>query len=656
MKSRWRDEDAQKVGSDPLGLRVYTSRLLGAEPALVLHGGGNTSVKTKVNNLFGEEEDVLYVKGSGWDLATIEAQGFPAVRMDVLLKLVQLPALSDTDMVKTQMAAMLDPTSPAPSVEAILHAILPFQYVDHSHADALITISNSLNGEQSIRDLYGDRLLIIPYVMPGFLLAKAVADRLQQVDWSKVEGMMLLNHGLFTFGNDAKTSYERTIALVTLAEQYLEQHAKAPLALATAAAQDLLALARIRKAVSKVQQRPLVVKSNRSELAVGFSGLPKVDALLSKGTLTPDHVIRTKPKPLILSQHPESDVDAYAQAYRDYFARNAQPGLQCLSPAPCWAVWPSQGTMAFGTNWKEASIVADINRQTMQAMQLAEQLGGWQALTEADLFEVEYWELEQAKLKKSASVPPLQGKIALVTGAYSGIGRAIANRLHQQGAEVVGVDLEPGIIAAFTQAGMLGLVADLTHPAELQQAIAAAAGHFGGLDILVLNAGVFPPSETLRDQQSDTWDRSLAVNLTAHQQMLKAAIPFLELGVEPAVLFIASKNVPAPGPGVAAYSVAKAGMTQLARVAALELGPLGIPVQILHPNAVFDTAIWTDEILQARAIHYGLSVEEYKTNNLLKIEITSDDVAQMACTLVQGPFRKCTGNQIAIDGGNDRVV
>jgi len=496
--------------------------------------------------------------------------------------------------------------------------------------------------------------------MPGFALAQLVAEQTQQVDWSKLEGMMLLNHGLFTFADDAKTSYERTIAFVTTAENYLAEHAAVSIAQFPAKEQDLLSQAKLRKAVSRAAGCGMLVKSNRSASAVGFSQLPNLQALVAKGTLTPDHVIRTKPAPLILGadshQNMETAVEQYVQQYQAYFARNAKPGLHCLSPTPCWAVWPSQGAVAFGANWTQACIVADINQQTMAAMQVAEQLGGWQALSEADLFDVEYWELEQAKLKKKSNAASMQGKIALVTGAYSGIGRAIVEALHQQGAVVVAVDRAPEITQAFTSPEILGVVADLTRNTDIELAVQRAVAQFGGLDILVLNAGIFPSSETLRNQQADTWQASLAVNLTAHQQLLTAAIPFLEQGVEPAVIFIASKNVPAPGPGVAAYSVAKAGMTQLARVAALELAPLGITVQILHPNAVFDTAIWTDEILQARAQHYGLSVAAYKSNNLLQVEISSKDVAQMVCMLVQGPFRKCTGNQIALDGGNDRVI
>jgi NAD(P)-dependent dehydrogenase (short-subunit alcohol dehydrogenase family) len=305
---------------------------------------------------------------------------------------------------------------------------------------------------------------------------------------------------------------------------------------------------------------------------------------------------------------------------------------------------------------KEASIISDIKAHTIDAIQIAELLGGWQALPESDLFDVEYWTLEQAKLGKSSSSPTLQGKIAIVSGAASGIGRACVETLQAQGAAVVALDLNPNITTLFNNKDILGVVCDVTQEDSIQNAVETAVREFGGLDILISNAGNFPASEKIADLRSKTWDDSLALNLTSHQRLLTACTPYLAQGIEPAVIMIASKNVPAPGPGAAAYSVAKAGQTQLARVAALELGELGIRVNILHPNAVFDTGIWTKEVLEKRAKHYGITVENYKSNNLLKTEITSKDVAALACAMAGSLFAKTTGAQVPIDGGNERVI
>jgi len=659
MQNLWDDKEAQANSTDPVQARVYSSRLLGREADLVLHGGGNTSVKASARNLFGESEEVLYVKGSGWDLISIEAEGFPAVKLDLLKRLAELDDLSDTDMVKAQKSAMMDPASPTPSVEAILHAIIPYQYVDHTHTDAVVTITNTINGPERVKAIYGDSVLIIPYVMPGFILAKTVRDLSRELDWSKLKGMVLMNHGLFSFADNAKTSYERMIELVSMAEAYLQQQGanivnRQPAASFSEA--DLFRLAKTRQVASLQMGKAMVVRSNTDAAACSFASLDNVSSIATRGPLTPDHVIRTKPVPVILSDDPEQDMDNYQKYYTSYFKRHANAALVCLDTAPRWAVWPNKGTLAFARSVEGADIIADITAHTIKAIQQAEMLGGWQALPEKDIFDVEYWELEQAKLNKAGSIPELQGKIALVSGAASGIGKACVQALCEKGAAVIALDIDNSIVSVFNSKNVLGLVCDITDEAQVKKAIAEGISAFGGLDILVNNAGIFPSSLKIADMSQETWNKSLAVNLTSHQMILKHSIPYLRLGMEPAVIFIASKNVPAPGPGASAYSVAKAGLTQLARVAALELAEDKIRINMLHPDAVFDTAIWTDEVLKKRAASYGLSVQEYKTKNLLKTEVSSKDVANLACAMAGSLFAKTTGAQVPIDGGNDRVI
>ncbi len=655
MKSRWNDNNARACGDDLLRLRVYTSRLLGREASLVLHGGGNTSVKATVTDLFGDAIETLYVKGSGWDLASIEAAGFAPVRLDVLRRMAELETLSDTDMVQAQRAAMLDPSAPTPSVEAILHAVIPFRFVDHTHADAVVTVTNTPDGESRIRALYGSRVLIIPYVMPGFVLARTVYEMTRDIDWRRYEGMVLLNHGLFTFADDARESYERMIGLVSEAEDYLAT--QAPFSWqGHAREEDLPALARLRRAVSEQRGAPVLAQPDTSDAAVAFSALGGIRDLAGRGTLTPDHVIRTKPAPLIIDTDIDSAVDDYAERYRAYFSRHSNGSQTCLDAAPRWAVWPGHGCVSFGRSAREARIITDIRAHTLSAIMRAEAMGGWRPVSEKDLFDVEYWELEQAKLKKGGPAPVLQGKVALVTGAASGIGKACAEALHEHGAAVLACDINPEITALFDRPGLAGLVCDVTDDAALKAAVNTAVRRFGGLDIIISNAGIFPASAAIEALDPETWAASLDVNLTSHERLLQYAIPYLRLGIDPAVVIIASKNVPAPGPGAAAYSVAKAGLTQLGRVAALELAEHGIRVNMLHPNAVFDTAIWTDEVLERRARHYGLSVQEYRTANLLKSEVTSHDVAALACAMAGPLFAKTTGAQLPVDGGNERVI
>ena len=655
MQSSWSNSEARRFGRDALGKRVYTSRLLGREPSLVLHGGGNTSVKVTEKNKFGDTEELLYVKGSGWDLATIERAGFAPVRMAALLKMAKLSRLGDEEMVQLQRAAMTNPYAPNPSVEAILHAILPFKFVDHTHADAVVTITNSPNGRKRIEEIYGSKVLVIPYVMPGFILARDIYLRTKNIDWNKYEGMILLNHGVFTFNNDARAAYEKMIQLVSKAERYLNKKAKLPKRQVKPQAVDLVELARLRRAVSAARGKAVLAQLDQSPAAVAFSRRKNLKSITGRGPVTPDHIIRTKRVPLIYLGRPKRDTANYVHSYQTYFKKYKTKGLTCLDPAPRVGIWPGVGTVAFGTSLKENAIITDITQTTTNAIARAEKLGGWRALPQKDLFEMEYWVLEQAKLKKGGSAPVFQGKVALVTGAASGIGKACVAQLVQAGAVVAALDISPKITSLFG-ANVLGIQTDVTRKKDLQKALETTVRRFGGLDILIPNAGIFPPSENLESLKDATWEKSVALNLTSQQQLISLAVPYLKEGVDPAIVIIASKNVPAPGPGAAAYSVPKAGLTQLGRVAALELAKYGVRVNMLHPNAVFDTAIWTKDVLAKRAKSYGLSVAEYKRHNLLKTEITSADVAALAVTLAGPAFAKTTGAQIPVDGGNDRVI
>lgn len=655
MKSLWNDKEARKFKNDALSLRVYTSRLLGQNSDLVLHGGGNTSVKTTVKNIFGESEEVLYVKGSGWDLGTIEKAGFAPVRLDALKKMAELKKLSDTDMVTAQRAAMTDPHAPNPSVEAILHAIIPFKFVDHTHADAVVTITNSPHGADFIRKVYGERVIYVPYVMPGFILARKIYEMTRGVNWNRYAGMVLLNHGIFSFHDDAKVSYERMIALVSRAERFLKAKAALTVSFKGKAQEDLRELALIRREVSKAKGSAMLACVDQAVAAVEFSRLSNAASIVTRGPLTPDHLIRTKRGALVISGSAAQAITRFAGDYQKYFKRNANGHQMPLDPAPRFALWPQHGLIYFGTNLKDTSIVQDIVSHTTRAIRQAEKLGGWKPLPEKEIFDMEYWELEQAKVKKAAKPPAFQGKVALVTGGASGIGRACVEAFSAQGAVVAALDIAPSI-KFVTKGSVIGLVCDVTNEKALQETVDLIIRRFGGLDIIVSNAGTFPVSEDIAVLKSATWQKSLDVNLTSHQRLLKSVLPYLSLGIDPAVVIVGSKNVPAPGPGVAAYSVAKAGLTQFARVAALELAPKGIRVNVIHPNQVFDTAIWTKEVLEKRAKHYGVSVEEYKKSNLLKVEITSKDVAQLVCAAAGPVFAKTTGAQIPIDGGNDRVI
>jgi rhamnose utilization protein RhaD (predicted bifunctional aldolase and dehydrogenase)/NAD(P)-dependent dehydrogenase (short-subunit alcohol dehydrogenase family) len=662
----WNDSEAASYPGD-LGLRVYTSRLLGRDKSLVLHGGGNTSVKVREPNLFGEEEDVLYVKGSGWDLETIEAAGFAPVRLAPAVRLASLSRLSDPQMVNELRTSMTQASAPTPSVEAILHAVLPFKYVDHTHADAVVTITNTADGEARVREIYGASIVVIPYVMPGFDLARLCAERFPAEAGPETIGMVLLNHGIFSFGETARESYERMIHLVGLAEEYLKRLGAWELGPFPETSEipktpdgdlDFLGLARLRKEISKAAGFPMLLaarRNTRDSRSLAFARRPDAATVSQQGPATPDHVIRTKSLPLL-----GRDVEAYVRAYRDYFAAHsphASSPKTILDPAPRVILDPDLGLLTAGRSAKDAAIAAEIYEHTMDVIERAERLGGYRALSSSHLFDMEYWDLEQAKLAKAGKPPVFAGEVALITGAASGIGRACAEAFLARGAAVVGLDLDPKIPTLFARPDFLGLRCDVTVEEDVEAAVAAAVAAFGGVDLLILNAGIFPPSCRIADLALAEWDRVMRVNLDANLLFLRRCHPLLRLA--PAggrVVVIGSKNVPAPGPGAAAYSASKAALQQLARVAALEWGAEGIRINTLHPNAVFDTGVWTEEVMASRAAAYGLTVAEYKKNNVLRVEVSSRDVAELAAEMCGPRFAKTTGAWLPVDGGNERVI
>lgn len=657
MQSLWNEAEAAQFTTD-LEQRVYTSRLLGRDPSLVMHGGGNTSIKLRQKNLWGDEEDLLYVKGSGWNLETIEARGFAPVRMSTLLMLAKLETLSDTQMANELRCAMTDASAPSPSVEAILHAIIPAKVVDHTHADAIIAVTNTADGRARIEEIYGDGVAIIPYIMPGFKLARLCAELLPPQMHSGTEGIVLLNHGIFSFGETARESYERMIALVGKAEAYLDAHNALHISYPPQpmpSAVDHRVVAAFRREASAFVGVPLIVSVHDDDQALGFARRVDMESISQQGPLTPDHVIRTKRLPLV-----GRDLNAYAEAYRTYFAAqrdHASNALTMLDPAPRVVLDAEWGMLTMGRTAGDAAIVEDIYRHTINVISRAALLGGYRALPAADIFDVEYWDLEQAKLRSGSSRPIFSGEVALVTGAASGIGKACADAMLARGAAVVALDINPAVESLYKRPDFLGVECDVADDQALVNALKAAVHRFGGLDMLVLNAGIFPASAKISDLSSEVWDRVMRINLDANLTLMREAHPLLALAPKGGrVAVIGSKNVPAPGPGAAAYSASKAALTQLMRVAALEWGSDNIRVNMVHPNAVFDTGLWTDDILAARAKNYGLSVEAYKTNNVLKVEVTSRDVGELVATLCSPVFSRTTGAQVPIDGGNDRVI
>lgn len=656
MKSLWNEKEALQC-KDDLALRIYSSRLLGRDKALVLHGGGNTSVKIEESNLFGESETILYVKGSGWDLETIEAAGFSPVRLDHVLKLAKLPALSDPQMVNELTTHMRIASAPAPSIETILHGCLPYRFVDHTHADAVLAVCDTASGEQRIRDIYGDRCVVIPYLMPGFDLARYCAEAFARERTPATIGMVLLKHGIFSYGDNARESYERMILLVSMAENYLTKHgaAYAPASLRNPPAVSAPVQARLRNEISELTGAPMIMRTVTDARTLAFAGHADCRRFSQRGPITPDHIIRTKRVPML-----GGDVASYASDYRKYFAENephSRERKSTLDQAPRVVLDPAFGMATLGRSARDAQVVAELYEHSMDVIRASEVLGGFEPLGQAELFEVEYWDLEQAKLKKSGKRPMFTGEIALVSGAASGIGKAAVESLLARGAAVLGLDINASVESLHRRPDYLGIACDLTHEAKVSDAIDQAVLRFGGLDMAILNAGIFGESRKIAEIDGAEWRRVMAINLDANLALLRLIHPYLKLAPRGGrVAVIGSKNVPAPGPGAAAYSASKAALNQLVRVAALEWGAEGIRINSLHPNAVFDTGLWTDEALAQRAGHYGMTVAQYKTRNVMKVEISSRDVAELAAELCGPLFAKTTAAQIPVDGGDDRVI
>lgn len=391
MKNLYNDEKAKQINTD-LDLRVYTSNLLGKSDELVLHGGGNTSVKVKLN-----EEDVLYVKGSGWDLVSIKAEGFTPVKMTTLLEMAKLENLSDTEMVNGQKEATLDKSAPNPSVEAILHALIPYKFVDHTHADAIVTISNSVNGKKYIKKLFPN-FLIVDYVMPGFELAHKIYEMTRELDWNSIDGIILHNHGIFTFDDDAKVSYSKMIDAVSVAEDFLDENAT--LDIKSEFNTTRCDMSKIIKVISELKGYEVSMNVNQTPLANHYASQENLREFASRGVLIPEHIIRTKRVPLIMKDTElEAGLEHYMDEYKKYF-EEFNTGEIMLNPAPNYMIIKNMAVISFGKNKKEANIVNDIVEHTMKAVLKADKLGGYKSISLKDSFEMEYWELEQAKLKK----------------------------------------------------------------------------------------------------------------------------------------------------------------------------------------------------------------------------------------------------------------
>ncbi len=647
MQSRYAERDAADWAARAeatglprdLGLRIHTTRLLGGDPKLVLHGGGNTSVKLRMKDLLGDETEVLCVKGSGWDMATIEAPGLPAVRLDALRRLRERPALSDEDMVRLQRANLLDPAAPNPSVETLLHAFLPHKFVDHTHSTAVLGIVDQANSRDLCDEVYGDRIGFVPYIMPGFGLAKTSAEVFEQNP--KVEGLILDKHGIFTFGATAHEAYERMIELVTRAEERLAKGRKTVFMSATLPqrAPSLAAVAAIvRGAVAlpdpKIEGawRRLVLEFRTGDAILNFVNGREAARYSQAGVITPDHTIRTKNWPLLTPAPADGRLDdfetamrgaaaAFVRRYTEYFARqNARVGghKTMLDPAPRVVLVPGVGLFGLGRSKKDARIAADLAEAAVEGITDAEAIGRFHPISDDDMFDCEYWSLEQAKLG-SAKPLPLAGQIAIVTGAGGAIGGATAKAFASAGAEVALLDIDED--AARNRAKAIGgaalaLRCDVTDPDSVRAAFDRVAESFGGVDIAVSNAGAAWQGR-IGEVDEEILRQSFELNFYGHQRVAQNAVRVMRRQrTGGCLLFNVSKQAVNPGPDFGPYGLPKAATLFLVRQYALDHGAEGIRANAVNADRI-RSGLLSDDFIAERSKARGLSEKDYMSGNLL---------------------------------------
>ncbi len=671
MKNIWSDRDAaayikryakQGVNED-IALRVYTSRLLGGNAKLVLHGGGNTSVKTHLTDLAGDDTEVLCVKGSGWDMGDIEPAGLPAVRLQPLLKMEKFKTLADEDMINAQRTNLLDAGSPNPSVETLLHAFLPHKFIDHTHSNAVLALTDQDNGDALCREVFGAKMGYVPYIMPGFALAKKAAQ-VYRMDTS-VDGLILLKHGIFTFAETAKDAYGLMISMVTKAERRLAQgkgktFAQIKLPKKMAKVSDI---APILRGLVEQDGKRLVMDFRTGKDILSYVGGKDVMRYSQQGTATPDHVIRTKPKPLVVpapvagkldvfAKGAEAALDDYIGDYHAYFKRNNKRLKNTkteLDPMPRMVLVPGVGAFGLGNSSKAAAIAADLLETNIAVITEAETMGTYSVIPEKDIFDIEYWSLEQAKLGKGAE-KTFARQVVAITGGGSGIGAATAKAFAAEGAEVVVLDRDAkAAVKVAAEIGGIGLACDVTDTKSVQSAFDKVAKTYGGVDVVVSNAGAAWQGR-IGDVDDKILRASFELNFWGHQNVASTVVRIMQAqGTGGCLLFNTSKQAINPGKNFGPYGLPKAATLFLMKQYALDYGQDGIRSNAVNADRI-RSGLLTDDFIKTRSKARGVTEDDYMSGNLLGREVTAEDVANAFVDLAKA--RSTTAAIVTVDGGN----
>ncbi|WP_130859953.1 bifunctional aldolase/short-chain dehydrogenase [Gracilibacillus phocaeensis] len=680
VQNHW-DND-QAANGEGLATLVYRSNLLGSDRSVVNIGGGNTSAKTVEKDFKGEDIEVMWVKGSGSDLATMKKSNFTGLKLSDIQPLLEREDMSDEDMVAYLGHCMIDASHPRSSIETLLHAFLPFKHVDHTHPDAIISIACADNGQQIAEEIYGDRFVWVPYIRPGFKLSKMIAEGVQNNP--KAELVIMEKHGLVTWGKTSKESYAKTIEVIQEAETFIQQKAAGQklfggekyTSLQPAAREALLAevMPFIRGKVS--QDKQMLVTYNDDEQVLSFVNSIEAQTLSQIGAACPDHLVHTKRAPLFIDWDPQSGdtgvlkekiqqgIADYQQEYLAYFERNKVAGDQIMETAPRIILIPGVGMFNTGKDWKSANISEQLYYRAIAVMSGTSVLGHFVSLNEEESYRIEYWPLELYKLSLAPAESDFSRQVAFVTGGAGGIGTATAYRLLEEGAHVViadinaegAADLADSINQQYGSHRAFAVTMDVTKEEDVKQAIAASIRQYGGIDILVNNAGL-ASSSPFEETSMEQWNLNMNVLVTGYFLVAREVFKLMkEQAIGGNMVFIGSKNSIYAGKNAAAYSTAKAAEVHLARTVAADGGALGIRVNSVLPDAVIrGSKIWDSSWKQERASSYGIGTddleEHYRKRTILNVNILPEDIAESVAFLASQRSAKTTGCMVTVDGG-----
>lgn len=663
MKSLWNNKIAlqyvseykKKNISKDLALRIYTTHLLGKNPKLVLHGGGNSSVKSIGKNLYKKNVNLIYVKGSGWDMSNLNELGMPGLELNPLLETVKLNKLNDNDMVNLLRSNLINANSPNPSVETLLHAYLPFKFVDHTHSNAFLSILNQPNSQALIKKIFGNKVGIVPYIMPGFSLAKECLKIFKKDE--KVQGLALINHGIFTFGDSAKQSYERMINFVSDVENYISKN-KVKLKAHTNKSKINMSdfMLSVRKSFSTYSNHKWILKFHNNNDDQVIASTQNLNNLINKGPVTPDHVIRIKSKILFISKNKfqkiDEEIKKYCQSYKKYYLKNKTFVHNCTitDPLPRIIILEGIGILSLGKKLKDQKISYDIFRSMASSVFDAERIGKFKSIIEKDIFKMEYWPLERAKLD-NAKVQSLDGNNVIITGGGGTIGMAIAKKFKQEGANIILIDkkYDKHLLEKNNLHDCFLINADLTNNQKLKKIVEKIVLNFGGIDILISNAGrAFQGAIETVDPK--IIKKSYDINFLSHQNISQLTVQVMKKqNTGGLILYNLSKQAINPGKNFGPYGLAKSTTLFLMKQYALECGEYNIRVNGINADRI-ESGLLTKELINQRATSRGLSKEKYLSNNLLNIQVLADDVAE--AFYAQTLLKKTTANIITVDGGN----